>query len=107
MPRRVTNVAEGDGLKLKIQQIKLDNKMEENYNWNLILAVSLPVAIIEAVLFYINLSNFWRVVALIAGLLVAGTIIYSKDKRKSNLFTALGIVILGALISRLLRNFGL
>lgn len=80
--------------------------MEENYNWNLILAVSLPVAITEAVLFYINLSNFWRWIVLIAGLLVTGVIIYTKDKKKTNIFTAIAIVLLGALIARFVRNFG-
>lgn len=81
--------------------------MEENYNWNLILLVSLPVAVIEFYLFYRNLSSAWRWLSLILAVLVTGAIIYTKDKRKTNIFTAIAIVLLGALIARLLRNFGL
>ncbi len=80
--------------------------MEEDYNWNLILKVAIPVALIEAYIFYINISNGWKWFSLIVGLLLTGTIIYIKDKKKSNIFTAVGIVFLVALIVRFLKNFG-
>ena len=81
--------------------------MEEDYNWNLILKVAIPVALIEAYIFYINISNGWKWFSLIVGLLLTGTIIYIKDKKKSNIFTAVGIVFLVALIVRFLKNFGI
>ncbi|MBI2653664.1 hypothetical protein HYX02_02520 [Candidatus Woesearchaeota archaeon] len=80
--------------------------MEENYNWNLILVVSVPVALVEWYLFYRNLSNGWRLFSLIVGVLLAGFVVYTRNKKKSNVFTAIGIVLLGALIARLMRNSG-
>lgn len=80
--------------------------MEEEYNWELILKFALPVAAIEAYVFYINISNFWKWFSLIIGLILAGTFVYIKDKKKSNIFTAVGIVFLVALIVRLLKGFG-
>ena len=81
--------------------------MEENYNWNLIIKASIPIALIEAYIFYINISNGWKWFFLIVGLLLAGSFVYMKDKKKNNIFTAVGIVFLVALIVRFLRNFGL
>lgn len=80
--------------------------MEEEYNWNLILKVSIPVALVEAYIFYTSISNGWKWLSLAAGLLLAGGIVYLKDKKKSNIFTAVGIVFLAALIVRFLKNFG-
>lgn len=80
--------------------------MEEEYNWNLILKVSIPVALVEAYIFYTSISNGWKWLSLVAGLLLAGGIVYLKDKKKSNIFTAVGIVFLAALIVRFLKNFG-
>ena len=80
--------------------------MEEDYNWNLILKVTVPFALIEAYIFYINISNGWKWFSLIITLLLTGGIVYIKDKRKSNIFTAVGIVLLVALIVRFLKNFG-
>ncbi|MBI2650316.1 hypothetical protein HYX04_03305 [Candidatus Woesearchaeota archaeon] len=80
--------------------------MEEEYNWELILKVAVPVALIEAYIFYINISNGWKWISLIGGLLLAGWITYLKDKKKNNIFTAVGIVFLAALIVRFLKNFG-
>ena len=80
--------------------------MEEEYNWNLILKVSIPIALIEAYIFYTNLSNSWKWFSLIAGLLLAGLIVYMKDKKKNNIFTAVGIVFLAALIVRFLKESG-
>jgi hypothetical protein len=81
--------------------------MEEDYNWELILKVALPIALIEAIIFYINISNGWKWFSLVIGLSLTGIIIYMKDKKKNNIFTAIGIVFLVALIVRFLKNFGI
>jgi len=81
--------------------------MEEEYNWNLILKIAAPIALIEAYIFYSNISSGWKWLSLIAGLLLAGAIAYAKDKKKSTIFTAVGIVFLTALIVRFLKNFGI
>ncbi len=80
--------------------------MEEDYNWELILKVAVPIALIEAFIFYRNFSNFWKWLSLITGLILAGAIVYIKDKKKNNIFTAVGIVFLVVLIVRFLRDFG-
>ncbi len=81
--------------------------MEEDYNWDLILKVAAPVSIIEAYIFYTNISNSWKWFSLIIGLLSAGGIFYSQNKKKNNIFTAVGIVFLVALIVRFLKEFGI
>ena len=81
--------------------------MEEDYNWNSILKVAVPVSLVEAYVFYTGISDTWKWLSLIGGLSSAGIIIYIKDKKKSNIFTAAGIVFLAALIVRFLKNFGL
>ena len=81
--------------------------MEENYNWDLIVKVAIPIALIEAYIFYTNIGNWWKWFSLVVGLLLAGTIVYMKDKKKNNIFTAVGIIFLVALIVRFLKNFGL
>jgi len=81
--------------------------MEEEYNWSLINKVAIPVALIEAYIFYTNISNVWKWFYLVIGLLLTGSIIYMKDKKKNNIFTAVGIVFLTALIVRFLMDFGL
>lgn len=80
--------------------------MEEDYNWDLILKVAIPFALIEVYIFYTNISNGWKWFSLISGLLLTGSIVYFKDKKKRNVFTAIGIVFLAALIARFLKNFG-
>ena len=80
--------------------------MEEEYNWDLLLKVAIPIALMEAYVFYINISNGWKWFSLVIGLLLTGGIIYIKDKKKNNIFTAVGIVFLVVLIVRLLKNFG-
>jgi hypothetical protein len=80
--------------------------MEEEYNWEIVLKVSIPIALIEAYIFYTNISNGWKWFSLIIGLLLTGGIVYIKDKKKNNIFTAIGVVFLVALIVRFLRNFG-
>ncbi|MDP3764988.1 MAG: hypothetical protein Q8R04_00595 [Nanoarchaeota archaeon] len=81
--------------------------MEEHYNWDLIAKVAIPIALIEAYVFYTNISNGWKWFSLIIGLLLTGGIIYIKDKKKNNIFTAVGIVFLVVLIVRFLKNFGI
>ena len=80
--------------------------MEEEYNWELILKIAVPVALIEAYIFYTNINNGWKWFSLIIGSLLTGSIVYMKDKKKSSVFTAIGIVFLVALIVRFLKNFG-
>ena len=80
--------------------------MEEDYNWGLILKIAAPVALIEAYIFYTNISNLWKWLSLTIGLLLTGYVIYVKDKKKNNIFTAVGLVFLVALIIRFLKNFG-
>ena len=79
----------------------------EDYNWDLIVKVAGPVALVEAFIFYTNLTDGWKWFSLIAGLLLTGGIVYAKDKKKSNIFTAVGIVFLAALIVRFMKNFGI
>ena len=80
--------------------------MEQDYNWELIIKISLPISLIEAYVFYTNISDGWKWLSLIAGLSLTGVIFYMKDKKKNNIFTAVGIVLLAALIVRFLKNFG-
>ena len=79
--------------------------MEEEYNWNLILKIAIPISLAEGYIFYTNISDGWKWISLVAGLALAGWIVYLKDKRRSTIFTALGIVFLAALIARFLKNF--
>ena len=81
--------------------------IEEEYNWNIILKVAVPIALAEAYVFYArNIGNGWKWFSLIIGLLLSGGLVYMKSKKKNNIFTAVGIVFLAALIVRFLRNFG-
>ena len=80
--------------------------MEEEYNWELILKIAIPIALIEAYVFYTNISNFWKWLSLIIGLSLSGFIVYNKDKKKNTVFTAVAIVFLVALIVKFLKDFG-
>ena len=80
--------------------------MEEDYNWDIILKAAIPISLIEAYAFYTNINDGWKWFSLIAGLALASGIVYMKDKRRSSIFTAVGIVFLTVLIVRFLRNFG-
>ena len=80
--------------------------MEEEYNWELILKISMPISLVEAYIFYTNISDGWKWFSLIAGLFLAGCIVYAKNKKKNNIFTAVSIVFLAALIVRFLKNSG-
>lgn len=81
--------------------------MEETYNWGLILKAAVPFALIEAYIFYTGIANGWKWLSLMAALSLTGLIVYFKDRKKSSVFTAIGIVFLAALVIRFLRNFGI
>ena len=81
--------------------------MDEEYNWELILKIAVPFSLVEAYIFYTNLVDFWKWVSLVLSLVLTGMILYMHDKKKSNVFTAISIVFLIALVVRFLRNFGL
>ena len=74
--------------------------MEENYNWNLILKVAVPFSIIEGIIFYLGIADFWKWLLLIIGMVATGSIVYYKEKKRSSIFTAVAIVFLTALIVR-------
>lgn len=80
--------------------------MEEEYNWNLINKIALPIAAAEAVIFYISIINFWKWVLLVIGIFLAAGLVYSKNRKKSNIFTACAIVFLAALLVRFLLIAG-
>lgn len=79
--------------------------MEEEYNWDLILKTAVPVSLIEAYIFYTNVGNGWKWFSLVVALLLTGGVVYSRNKKRNNIFTAIGIVFLVALIVRFLKNF--
>ena len=79
---------------------------EEEYNWSIILKISVPFSLIEAFIFYTNISNVWKWLSLVISMLASGAIVYQKDKKKHNIFTSIGIIFLAALIVRFLKNFG-
>ncbi len=81
--------------------------MEDDYNWNLIIKIAAPLALIESYIFYTDIGNGWKWSSLIIGLLLTGSFVYIKDKKKNNIFTAVAIVFLAALIARFLKNFGI
>lgn len=68
---------------------------------------AIPVALIEAYIFYTNLGEFWKWSSLVLGMSFAGFIIYISGKKKSDMFTAMGIVFLAAIVIRFMKNFGL
>ena len=81
--------------------------MQEDYNWDLIMKVSIPVALAVAAVFYLRIGNSWKWSALAIGLFLAALLVYMRDKRKSNIFTSMGIVFLAALVVKLLRDLGI
>jgi len=81
--------------------------MEEEYSWNLINKVAVPMALIEAYIFYTNMSDGWKWLSLAIGLLLAGGIVYSQNKKKNNIFTAVALVFLVALVVKFLKDFGI
>ena len=80
--------------------------MEEKYNWQLILAASIPIAVIESYLFYTAIPNFLKLISLVTAVVLSSAIVYWKDKQKNNIFTAAGVVILIVIAASLIREFG-
>ncbi len=80
---------------------------EHEYNWEIILKISAPVSLVVAYVFYTGISDFakWSVMAL--GIMAAGGITYSKDKKKGDIFTAMAVVLLAAVLTMLLRRAGI
>ena len=81
--------------------------MQEEYNWDLIMKVSIPVALAVGAVFYLRIGNSWKWSALAIGLFLTALLVYMNDKRKSNIFTSMGLVFLAALIVKLLRDLGI
>jgi len=81
--------------------------MEREYNWNIILIISLPVALIMAIIFFTNVGIRFKWSFLAIGLIGTYFIVYRQDKKKQNLFTAVAIVLLVSLIAHGLKNLGL
>ena len=81
--------------------------MEPEYNWNVILRSSLPIAIIMALIFFTNIKINLKWFYLILSLVITYFVVYYQDKKKHNIFTAIMIVILVSLIVYGLKNLGL
>ena len=81
--------------------------MQEEYNCSLILKIAAIPSLIEAYIFYSNLGGGWQYFSLVIALLLTGIAVYMKDKKKNNIFTAVGFVFLVALLVKFLRNFGI
>ena len=80
--------------------------MEDDYNWNLILKVAIPIVLIDGFLFYTNIGSLWKWISLVIASGLAGILVYINDKKRSNMFTSIGIVVLAALIVKFLKDFG-
>ena len=79
----------------------------EHYNWDIITKVSIPIAAAVAILFYLRIGSTWKWTSLATGLFFAALLVYINDKKKSNIFTAMGIVFLVALIVKFLRDLNI
>ena len=80
--------------------------MEEEYNWNLISKAAVPIALICGFLFYTNIGAAWKWASLAVSLFLAGMLVYINDRKKSNIFTAIGIIFLIVLIVKFLKDSG-
>ena len=81
--------------------------MEYEYNWNVVLRSSLPIAVIMAIVFFTNINIRLKWFYLILGLIATYFVVYYQDKKKHNIFTAMALVLLIALIVYGSRNLGL
>ena len=81
----------------------MDNK---EYDWKLILLVSIPVSIGVGLIFWKLNNNFLKGLFLIIGSILAGGITYTKSKKKSNIFTSSAIILLVAVIITVLKRLG-
>ena len=80
--------------------------MENDYNWNLILKVAIPILLIDGFLFYTNIGSLWKWISLVIASGLAGILVYINDKKRSNMFTSIGIIVLAVLIVKFLKDFG-
>ncbi|HLC61340.1 MAG TPA: hypothetical protein VJJ52_08005 [Candidatus Nanoarchaeia archaeon] len=78
--------------------------MDEEYNWTLILKSSVPIAAVEAYIFYTNIGDVWKWSALAIGISLSAMIVYMNEKKKSSIFTSAAIVLLVVLIIKLLKS---
>ena len=81
----------------------MDNK---EYDWKLILMISIPVSIGVVLIFWKVDSDFLKGLFLIMGSLLSGWLTYRKSKKKSNIFTSAAIILLVAVIITLLKRLG-
>ena len=81
--------------------------MDEEYNWNIILRTSIPIAIIMAIVFYNNINIRWKYVYLILSLVITSFAVYFQNKKKENIFTAAALVLVISLVVHGLKNLGL
>jgi len=81
--------------------------MEQETNWKIILRSALPVAVIMVIVFYTNIGIKLKWFYLVLGLIVTYFIVYFQDKKKHNVFTAIVLVLMIALITYGLKNLGL
>jgi hypothetical protein len=80
--------------------------MEDSYNWDLIMKVAVPISLAVAFIFYTSISIKAQWFYLFLWLIVTGVIIYKFDKKKNNIFTAIGLVFLVALVMRFIKTAG-
>lgn len=81
--------------------------MEQEYNWNIILRSSLPIALIMALVFFTNIRMGLKWFFLILALIITYFVVYFQDKKKHNIFTAMAVVLLVSLITYGIKNLGL
>ena len=74
------------------------------YDWNLILSRSIPIAAPVGLVFYYSDKKLFVWGSLAAGIIVSGLITYSKDSRKQNVFTSSALVILVAVAVLIMKK---
>jgi hypothetical protein len=75
----------------------------EEYDWDLIIKMSLPVSLLVAWAYYSDISNFLKWLSLFSGACITAWLVYRKSKRKGNIFTAAAIVFLAAIVVKYLK----
>jgi len=84
-----------------------ENTKKPEYNWNLILSRSSPVAVAVGAIFYYSERKLFLWSSLAAGMVVAGLLIYAKDSKKQNVFTGCSIILLVAVAVYMLKKIGI
>jgi hypothetical protein len=79
---------------------------EETHDWNAILRGAIPSSI-AVILIFANLSQSWRWPLALLCMGVAYGMVYTKSKKKADLFTAAAIVFLTALAMHFLSRAGM